>query len=43
MRTRTVAHDALNWGALLGEFPPMDPNTQPPKRGTDLPKGHWWL
>jgi len=23
--------------------PPMDPNTQTPKRGTVLPNGHWRL
>ena len=23
--------------------PPIDPNTQTPKRGTVLPNGHWWL
>ena len=27
----------------LRASPPMDPNTQTPKRGTLLPNGHWWL
>jgi len=27
----------------LRASPPMDPNTQTPKRGTVYPNGHWWL
>jgi len=38
-----VVKDAPHAQGPLRASPPMDPNTQTPKRGTVLPNGHWWL